>query len=115
MATRVNDRRGPADDRNGRIKIASQSLLHNVIHRITNNAMIGRESQAGARFAAAYPAVAPTPDRRRSTHLGPDRGRQRRIGSHRGLRVIRIPGQCPRRAETLYQLVELALLQSATC
>ena len=39
-------------------------------------------------MAAVYPAVAPTPDRRRSTHLGPDRGGQRRIGSHRGLRVM---------------------------
>jgi hypothetical protein len=96
-------------------QITSKPVPHNVIRCITNSVTIGRESQAGARFAAVYPAVAPTPDRRRSTHLGPDRGRQRRIGSHRGLRGIRIPGQCPRRAETLYQLVELALLQSATC
>jgi hypothetical protein len=52
----------------------------------------------------------PTLDMRRLTHLGSNRGRQRRIGSHRGLRVIRIPRQRPLRPQTLDQLVELALI-----
>jgi hypothetical protein len=93
------------------VKKASKLRLHNAIRCRMNSVMIGRESQAGARFAAEYPAVAPTPDRRHSTHLSPDRGRQRGIGSHHGLRVIRIPGQCPRRSQTLHQLVEQALIQ----
>jgi hypothetical protein len=63
--------------------------------------MIRAESHWGSTELAAV----------RSTDLRPYRRRQRRIDSHRGPPAIRIPRQCPRRPQTLYQLVELALLQ----